>query len=86
MYDKTIASLDASVGRIILDQVLDRDRPDFGGYFQSQHGFAGPSHVGNASFIQSLALAYLAPESQYYEDTDILERLLHSVRFPVLRL
>ena len=64
MYDKTIASLDASVGRIILDQVLDRDRHDFGSYFQSQYGFAGPSHEGNASFTQSLTLAYLAPESR----------------------
>ena len=81
MYEKTIASLDTAVARIILDQVLDQDRPDFGGYFQPQQGFAGPSHVGNASFIQSLALAYLAPESLYHEDTNILERLLHSIRF-----
>ncbi len=81
MYEETIRSLDAAVGRCLRDQVLDRDRPDYGGHFNAKHGFAGASHVGNAAFIHQVALAYLVPDSRYHADPDVLHRILLAIGF-----
>jgi len=81
MYQSVVKALDGTVQNRLPDQVLDERRPDYGGFFTAGHGFAGPSHVGNAASLQALGLAYLLPDSRHHADPEILERILLSVAF-----
>lgn len=81
MYQTLVKNLNANLQKALQNQVMDQNRPDYGGFFHPNHGFAGPSHVGNSSFIQRLSLAYLIPESRFHADPEILNRILISIDF-----
>lgn len=76
-----IEELDKKIGGMLQNQVTDTSRPDYGGYFMPQYGFASPSHIGNASFLMYLGFGYFSPESRYGGDPDILQRMLIAAQF-----
>jgi len=81
IYQNVVQKLDAAAGEQMQSQVMDAGRQDYGGLFSPQLGFAGPSHVGNASFLAQLGLCYLLPESQFYGKPEVLKRILLAAAF-----
>ncbi len=91
-YNNMIRALEKKVEILMTEQVMDEQRLDYGGYFSGptaknvlganyELGFASPYHVGNALFITMLGYAYLSPESRYYNEDAILDRLSLSISF-----
>ena len=75
-YDALVKNLDHQINVILPRQVMDKNRNDYGGFVTD--GIAGSSGV---STVSSLGYAYLIPESQYYLQEEILERILLAAEF-----
>lgn len=78
---KIAAAMDAVCEKMLIYQVTDKERPDYGGYFDDTYGFASPSHIGNAHFIQIAGCCCFCPESAYYDNAAVLERLMLAVAY-----
>jgi hypothetical protein len=78
-YERAIAELDESLADRLPNQILDPDREDDGGYYSPGNGFA--TGAGTSGYIAQLGLAYLLPESRYFEDESILDRFERAVAF-----
>ena len=76
-YRVLISELDNQVEQLISTQVMDRSRPDVGG-FVSDDGLAGGSGVGSATFF---GYAYLLPESRFFQDAELRSRIDAATRF-----
>ncbi len=76
-YHVLISELDRQVERLMSTQVMDRSRPDIGG-FMSDDGLAGGSGVGSATL---LGYAYLLPESGFFEHEELRNRIDAATRF-----
>lgn len=83
LFPNLVPSLDQSVASHLPQQVMDTSRPDFGGWFSPNLGFASPSHIGNASFIMRLVFAYATDESAYFNSPEILERIVLAAEFQI---
>ncbi len=75
-YNALLPLLDAQVDALLPQQVLDRSRPDCGG-FVSQ-GMAGGTGVSSAA---SLGYAYLLEGSRHYRSSELLKRILLAAEF-----
>lgn len=91
-FKNIINALDNAVSILMKDQVMDKSRVDYGGFFSGSSakevfgdlyelGYASPYHVGNARYITLLGYAFLTPESKYYNQEEILKRLTLAVSF-----
>jgi len=78
-YERAVRELDARVEQSLSSQILNRSRDDDGGCFAPRKGFA--TATGTSGFIGHLGLAYLSPESRYFEDESVLERLRRAIAF-----
>lgn len=76
-----VASLDERVKEMMPQQVTDPSRPDFGGWFSPDLGFASPSHIGTARYIMMLGVAYASDGSTYFASSEVLKRLVDAVAF-----
>ena len=76
-YRVLVSELDRHVEYLIPTQVMDRSRPDVGG-FVSDDGLAGGSGVGSATL---LGYAYLLPESRFFEHEELRLRIDAAARF-----
>jgi len=74
-YERVVTELDRKISSMLNDQVMEETRPDYGGYFSENLGFASPSHIGNSQFLRLIGLGYLTQGSSYYQDEDIFERI-----------
>ena len=74
--ESLLPMLDARVASILLRQVLDRSRLDYGGFVED--GVAGGTGVGN---VVPLCYAYLLEGSAHYRSTELLERILLGAGF-----
>ena len=75
-YESLLPMLDARVSSILSKQVLDRSRPDCGGFVD--YGLAGGTGVGQ---VVPLCYAYLLKGSTHFRSTEILERILLGAGF-----
>ena len=75
-YDALMARLDGQIAALLPRQVMDRGRPDCGGFVSD--GMAGASNV---SSVTSLGYAYLLEGSRFYRSEEILERILMGAEF-----
>ncbi len=74
--ESLLPMLDARVASILLRQVLDRSRLDYGGFVED--GVAGGTGVGQ---VVPLCYAYLMEGSAHFRSTEILERILLGAGF-----
>lgn len=79
-YERAVCTLDESLAGKLDRQILDPERTDDGGQFSMDLGFAGSS-TGSSNLLAQLALAYVTPESRYYEDDEILDRTRRTAAF-----
>jgi hypothetical protein len=79
-YERVIQTLDKSLVGKLQAQVLDPERPDDGGRFSPDLGFAGSS-TNSFNLLAQSALAYVTPESRFFEDEEILERTRRAAAF-----
>lgn len=80
-YVSTLKSMDALALDMMRFQVMDSSRPDFGGWFSDEYGFASPCHIGNSRYISILGGCFFSEGSALYGDKMVWERLLNAVRF-----
>lgn len=78
-YRKTVGLLDEQVAKDLDRQVMEAGHPARGGVISRKHGMA--SAVGSSWLLTRIGLAYLTPESEYYNDPQVLDRLLAGVEF-----
>ena len=79
-YERSVQTLNESLAGKLDGQILDPDRADDGGHFSSDLGFAGSS-TDSFNLLAQLALTYVTPESRYFEDDEILERIRRAAAF-----
>ena len=75
-YEALIGKLDAQVDGLLPRQVLDRSRPDYGGFLSE--GTAGGTNIGTVSL---LGYAYLLEGGRHYRSGEVLERILAGAEF-----
>lgn len=78
-YERAVTELDESLANRLPNQILDPDREDDGGHYSTGDGVA--TGTGTSGFLAHLGLAYLLPESRYFEDESILDRFERAVAF-----
>lgn len=71
-FQNLIPQLDSSVESLLQQQVVDPNRPDYGGFI-GRDGLANPSSV---SSVAQLGYAYLLEESHFAGSAELLERIL----------
>ena len=81
IYQHTFQHMDTLARGMLPFQVTDEARPDYGGWFSDEYGFASPSHIGNARFIFILGSCYFSHGSELYNSDDVFQRLLAAVSF-----
>jgi len=77
-YQKAVRALDSYLPEIISKQVDDPNRFDYGGIEKPSLGIAD-SEYG----INELLSCYFCPDSKYYRDIDLRERVIKAVKFLV---
>ncbi|MCZ6633248.1 MAG: hypothetical protein O7G87_07570 [bacterium] len=75
-YEKLVRLLDAQIDALLPRQVMQKDRPDYGGFISE--GLAGATNV---SSVSSLGYAYLLDGSRFYQREEILERIQAGAAF-----
>jgi hypothetical protein len=81
LFPNLVRSLDETVKEMMPRQVSDSSRPDNGGWFSPELGFASPYHLGNARYITLLGYAYSTDESEFAGSPEILRRIMEAVAF-----
>lgn len=81
IYQKVIVGNDAVLTNMLGEQICDKARKDFGGYFFREDNMAEPRHGMTAMFILRLALAYFSEHSIYYGDKEIFNRLIAACEY-----
>jgi len=77
-YHRLLSVLDERVEALLPQQVMDKSRPDCGGFVSPGYGMVGGSQIGSA---QVLGFAWLMEGSQFYGDSEITERLIRGAQF-----
>jgi hypothetical protein len=72
-YTELLRHLDSQVDRVLATQVMDENRADWGGFVSPADGLVGPTNVSSVALPAS---TFVLPESRYYNDSEILERVL----------
>jgi hypothetical protein len=83
VFPNLVPALDSAVADLLPQQVTDSSRPDFGGWFSPDLGFASPSHIGTAQYIMMLLYAYSSDESVYFNSPEIVQRVADAAAFQI---
>ncbi len=81
IYKKIVEETDKLADEYIPNQVDDPQRPDFGGYFSPQSGCCDACHVGTGMVAHIFGCCYFSEGSKYYNDGEMKERLINSLKF-----
>jgi len=80
-YERAVRALERGIDRFVPRQVLDETSPKDGGCISSSWGIASPTSGDTCEMIRQFGLAYLTPESQYYTESWLLDRIERAVAF-----
>ncbi len=77
-YAHLIRQLDGQVEKVLAAQVVEEGRADRGGFVSPADGLSGPTNVGSVAVP---ATACVLPESRYYNNEEVLERVLLAAEY-----
>ena len=78
-YETVLAVVEAFAAQALRLQVLDPSERDYGGFRCPEHWICEPLAAANT--LASLAVLYMTPDSQYYHNSELSNRLHLAMRF-----
>ena len=81
LLKKAVAYSDMMVAQIIPYQVMDEHSENYGGYFNQGQGFCSVTHYETAGFVRYMGYSYCSEYSRYYNDSEILNRIIIAINF-----
>ncbi len=78
-YETVLVVVEAFAAQALRLQVLDPSERDYGGFRCPEHWICEPLAAANT--LASLAVLYLTPDSQYYHNSELSDRLHLAMRF-----
>lgn len=78
-YENVLAGVEAFAAQALRLQILNPSERDYGGFRCPEHWICEP--LATANTLASLAVLYMTPDSQYYRDSELSNRLHLAMRF-----
>ncbi len=78
-YETVLAAAEAFAAQALRLQVLDPSGRDYGGFCCPEHWVCEPLAAANT--FASLTTLYMTPDSQYYHNSELLERMHFAMQF-----
>ena len=78
-YETVLAVVEAFAAQALRLQVLDPSERNYGGFRCPEHRVCEPLAAANT--LASLAVLYMTPDSQYYRNSELSNRLHLAMRF-----
>ena len=78
-YETVLAAVEAFATQALRLQVLDPSERDYGGFRCPEHWVCEPLAAANT--LASLAVLYMTPDSRYYQNSELSDRLHLAMRF-----
>jgi hypothetical protein len=78
-YETVLAVVEAFAAQALRLQVLDPSERDYGGFRCPEHWICEPLAAANT--LASLAVLYMTPDSQYYHNSELSDRLHLAMHF-----
>lgn len=78
-YETVLAMVEAFAAQALRLQVLDPSERDYGGFRCPEHWICEPLAAANT--LASLSVLYMTPDSQYYRNSELSDRLQLAMRF-----
>lgn len=78
-YESVLAAVEAFAAQALRLQILDPSQHGYGGFLCPEHRICEPLAAANT--LGSLAVLYMTPDSQYYRNSELANRLHLAMRF-----
>ena len=78
-YESVLAAAEAFAAQALRLQILDPSERDYGGFRCPEHWICEPLAAANT--LASLAALYMTPDSQYYHNSELSDRMHLAMRF-----